>query len=647
MAMDWATLGMSGILSPPDSKNVPQSLRQRIALAMLMKQNKYPKTFGEGLSAIGDAIGERGMVRDLYGDAARSEAAGTSAVDRLLNPDATDGGVASPPVSAVRSSYAPPDTNVETPTDPRPTALATPPTQFPQSGLAPATPLPADETPGGTGLPGSEPYRMPSPAAVQDSRNALPRPPVVAPPLARQSAAPPVVTPPQQPPLPPATRPAALPPDPALDAVWPPTDTFRPPVFNDRFNASRPGQQSSLEPPPGTPVMAAGNEPSAEERDTARNALTQALMQRFGAQPGQQPPVPPASAPPAAMPPPGISQAPPPPQAAIRAAPPPQATPVGAGYVPEMKTEPAMPPTMTPLMQRMAATLRATPPGDREAVERNFAPLVAQEQAKITAAHEQWKLDLAHVRTHNESVEAARRDQQGRIDTSNKAQLEMPTAVPPAAPTNGPDPRLGTPNSPQRDGRPSVDPVPPGAVPMDWAKNQQKQIETDKASLEAAKPELRETLDLIKKVREHPAAEASMGLTGGLAKLTPSGQGFAKLNEQLMGKNLVAAYQKIKGTGPVGQQEGENISKAQSALSTSTTIADYNSALNTLETTLRGATERLERKLHQPVTAYQYTPNDPVAPDIGQIDATWKDGKAREYIGGDPRDKANSWKIVR
>jgi hypothetical protein len=48
-----------------------------------------------------------------------------------------------------------------------------------------------------------------------------------------------------------------------------------------------------------------------------------------------------------------------------------------------------------------------------------------------------------------------------------------------------------------------------------------------------------------------------------------------------------------------------------------------------------------------PVTAYQRTPNDPIAPDIGQIDATWSDGKVRQYIGGDPHDKEKSWKIVR
>jgi hypothetical protein len=126
--------------------------------------------------------------------------------------------------------------------------------------------------------------------------------------------------------------------------------------------------------------------------------------------------------------------------------------------------------------------------------------------------------------------------------------------------------------------------------------------------------------------------------------MTAPGQGFAALHDQLIGKNLVAAYQKIKGTGPVGEREGENIAKAQTALRTATTKEDYDTALDTLETTLRGATERAERKMRQPVTAYQKTPDDPYAPDIGQIGT--RGGKTVEYIGGDP-SQDSSYKTVR
>src|SRR5207344_1038895 len=97
---------------------------------------------------------------------------------------------------------------------------------------------------------------------------------------------------------------------------------------------------------------------------------------------------------------------------------------------------------------------------------------------------------------------------------------------------------------------------------------------------------------------------------------------------------LVAAYQKIKGTGPVGEREGENIAKAQAALTTRSTKEDYNSALDTLDNTMRGAVERLERKMNRPVTAYKHSNEDPPAPDIGQIGT--RGGRTVEYIGGDP-----------
>jgi hypothetical protein len=45
-------------------------MRQKIALAMLMRQKKYPKTFGEGLAAIGEAWGENSMAKSLERQAA-------------------------------------------------------------------------------------------------------------------------------------------------------------------------------------------------------------------------------------------------------------------------------------------------------------------------------------------------------------------------------------------------------------------------------------------------------------------------------------------------------------------------------------------------------------------------------------------------
>jgi hypothetical protein len=66
---------------------------------------------------------------------------------------------------------------------------------------------------------------------------------------------------------------------------------------------------------------------------------------------------------------------------------------------------------------------------------------------------------------------------------------------------------------------------------------------------------------------------------------------------------------------------------------------DYDKALDDMESSLRGSVERVERKLNQPVTAYQKTPNDPYAPDVHSI-GMWK-GKPMEYIGGDPANDSS------
>ena len=81
MSDTWTTgmlAGMgSGLLAPtgtPSSYSA-REMRQKIALAMLMRQKKYPKTFGEGLAAIGEAWGENSMAKSLERQAAevRSE----------------------------------------------------------------------------------------------------------------------------------------------------------------------------------------------------------------------------------------------------------------------------------------------------------------------------------------------------------------------------------------------------------------------------------------------------------------------------------------------------------------------------------------------------------------------------------------------
>ena len=114
--------------------------------------------------------------------------------------------------------------------------------------------------------------------------------------------------------------------------------------------------------------------------------------------------------------------------------------------------------------------------------------------------------------------------------------------------------------------------------------------------------------------------------------------------EQLKGKNFLAGYQKLKGTGQISEIEGLKTEQAQARLNTAQTKKEFDSALDDLESSMRGAVERVERKMKQPVTAYQKTPDDPYAPDLGQIGT--RGGRKVEYIGGDP-SKDSSYKTVR
>jgi len=592
-----------------NNPNVNQQLRQRIALAMMTQKRSAPKNAGEGITAIGEALGENRLRNQLE--------ASDLAAQKITPPPAAV--AATPVVPAAR--YGEGDSSE----DAAPPVVAAPPA-----------------------------------------------------PVARS-----VVTPP------------VIPPAPAARSVLPPAETA-PAPFADRFNAARPGggPQASLPSLANAPVLAEGNGPDAAEMGAGRNSLAQALMQQQAARGGPLPNptsravTPPASAPTlaASSNPPAGGQGDPmnanalatPADLGIRAAPPvaqpiqqapvrmaqaqPQAIP---GYVPPQAGQPRGVPIigMTPReveLRNWLAQNQGNPYAPAK-VAGELGALTTAREIRQNEANEWYKSQLKQVEKQNElnltglGTQHERLQESARRATDLKYQegklieegLKRQQGLIGRGGEQGADPYIGTPRSRQRSGVPEADPMPAGVIPEDWAKDQQKKISADATALESAKPELRETLDLMGKIRAHPSKEASLGTLGGLARLTAGGQGFSALHDQLIGKNLVAAYQKIKGTGPVGEREGENIAKAQTALKTATTKEDYDTALDTLETTLRGATERAERKMRQPVTAYQRTPNDPYAPDLGQIDDTWKDGKVRQYIGGDPHDKDKSWKIVR
>ena len=91
---------MSGIVAGTDRSQVPQSLRQRVALALLMKKQAYPKTLGEGLASIGDSLGDAWATRAIEREAAAAEAAGAAARSDVNG---------APPATSAPTGYAPPD----------------------------------------------------------------------------------------------------------------------------------------------------------------------------------------------------------------------------------------------------------------------------------------------------------------------------------------------------------------------------------------------------------------------------------------------------------------------------------------------------------------------------------------------------------
>jgi hypothetical protein len=78
-------------------------MRRKIALAMLMKKTPFPKTFGEGLSAIGEAIGDRSLAARTELEVAQQAAATDAEIAKIpgVTPSATTGPRAEADIPAV------------------------------------------------------------------------------------------------------------------------------------------------------------------------------------------------------------------------------------------------------------------------------------------------------------------------------------------------------------------------------------------------------------------------------------------------------------------------------------------------------------------------------------------------------------------
>jgi len=111
---DWTTIfNANAPVGDPGSYGA-QQLRQRIALDLMTKKRAYPKTFGEGLAAIGDSLGEIGTTRALMAQQAayekyQKEHPGPTAAD-LLKKTSDAGDVTDQPRVADASVFPDPST---------------------------------------------------------------------------------------------------------------------------------------------------------------------------------------------------------------------------------------------------------------------------------------------------------------------------------------------------------------------------------------------------------------------------------------------------------------------------------------------------------------------------------------------------------
>jgi len=578
-------------------------LREKIALAQMMQKRAYPKTLGEGIASIGDSIYD------------------VIAAKSLENADRAAQGIqVPPPVATPTRAEGSDDTEAEPP--PLAQQVA------PQVARPPIVPVPPpDGTPGNTGATTFQPPFQPPP-------------------------------PPLQPPPAPVGRSAAPP--------LPPAETAPAPPFGagGRFDAAFPGRQSMAPPPLGAPVMAMGGDDEGALPTSPRNGVASALMQQQtgGGAMNAMAQIPPDIAPSNA-----ISAAPPadlPIRVAQAGPPQPQSIP---GYVPPQVADPQGAPIigMSPReiqLRQWLSTNQGNPYAAAKA-DPELQTLAKERETRQNEANEIFKAKVSRATKGEELHQTGRMTQEERIQESARRATDLKyqeqklreeglkrrqELVGEGGDTSAPDPYLGTPQSRQRSGRPEIDPPPKGAIPEVWVKDQQAKIAKTAETLDSAKPELSEALNLLNKARAHPSKEASLGTLGGLARLTAGGQGFAAIMDQLKGKNFLAGYQKLKGTGNVSEIEGLKTEQAQARLATAQTKEDFDDALNDLESSMRGAVERVERKMKQPVTAYQTSPNDPYAPDLHQTGVRTINGKEVEveYIGGDPK-KNSSYKVLR
>jgi hypothetical protein len=412
---------------------------------------------------------------------------------------------------------------------------------------------------------------------------------------------------------------------------------------------------------------AASPSPTTTDNSLAATSATSAASPRLAQAPSPVRTDAPAPAPSSVLGPQGASPPLAPTAGAVRAAPP-QA-------VPSMELPPKLgeaPPTFDePRPTKPAAPTRPQP-GPIEAnalrvyrstddpeIQRRAAAVAAQYQ-KIrddTYARdvEAYKEDMKHF-SASDSAWVKRKDEalQHHLDRQHKAneiikqyeeqagRLPAGGAAAPAAPGTY-DTRLGTEASPQRSGVPSIPPVPPGIAPDKWREAHTTKAIADTEAVEKAGPDFAENLRLLKLARAHPGKDSALGFFGKIARSTPGtdAAGFQAITDQIAGKNFLAAYQQLRGTGAISEMEGKKAEDAQARLSLAQNKEDYDRALVDFEQSLRRGMERAQRKVNAPVTAWRKDDdNESYAPDVGERRGSM------EYIGGNPAEQS-SWRKIK
>jgi len=289
-------------------------------------------------------------------------------------------------------------------------------------------------------------------------------------------------------------------------------------------------------------------------------------------------------------------------------------------------------PQATPMSPREMEIRRLMGSTADPRIQGQLAPVVQQleEQRKFEDARKikQWENDLATYKSEQDPLRRAQLDE---------LRQKIITPSPPAQPQVGPDPRLGTPESPQRTRIPVLPPVPPGSTPQKWSEEQTPQMAKALEAVDRSTPMFDDALKVIQLAKTHPGRDWGIGMPGDFAQKMPwtDAAGFGRVVEQLKGKNFLAGYQLLKGAGPVSEIEGLKTEAAQARVSTAQNKKDFDAALGDLEKQIRRDLELAQRKVNAPVTAWrQAGDNKSYAPDIGQIGTLG--GKRVKYIGGDP-----------